>query len=134
MEDHNFLLRMMDTLTKLTLTRIIILTQVPPSTSRPQKMLEPLLEPPALPPAKRGSSRVVCLIGKRWEIGGFGSARTGFVCYPYFFCEFFFSLTVDTLPGYYVIFTLILVITALGSIYHTQIVNDLTPVTRFLKR
>ena len=51
-----------------------------------------------------------------------------------FFCEFFFSLTVDALPGYYVIFTLILVITALVSIYHTQIVNDLTPVTRFLKR
>lgn len=34
--------------------------------------------------------------------------------------------------GYYVALVLILVITALVAIYHTQIVNELTPVTRWL--
>lgn len=98
-----------------------------PHQIRPFSMTEISRERPVQRRASRKKWDRVPLIGRLWQAGGFGFGGIGYVRAT----KSFFVLA-HTVKGYYVAFVLIMVITALVTLYHKQIVEWLTPVTQWM--
>ncbi len=99
------------------------------STSLPQALSHvPLAPPPARP---QNSPEKVCSTGRHSRTGASGYVGSGYVCSVF---RFAILLILSPLLGYYVIAIILSVITALITIYHHQIVAQLTPAAHTMKR
>jgi hypothetical protein len=99
------------------------------STSLPQAPSHaPLAPPPARP---KYSLERVSSTGRLFPAGASGYVGSGYVRSIF---QFIFLLIFNPLLGYYVIAIILSVITALITIYHHQIVAQLTPAAHTVKR
>jgi hypothetical protein len=109
---------------------LLILQQPSPaSTSLPQAPSHaPLVPPPARP---KYSRERVSSTGRHFPAGASGYVGNGYVRSVF---QFILLLIFNLLLGYYVIAIILSVITALITIYHHQIVAQLTPAAHSVKR
>jgi hypothetical protein len=99
------------------------------STSLPQALSHaPLAPPPARP---KYSLERVSSTGRHFPTGASGYVGSGYVRSVF---QFILLLIVNPLLGYYVIAIILSVITALITIYHHQIVAQLTPAAHTVKK
>ena len=111
-------------------TPLLILQQLSlASTSLPQAPFHaPLVPPPARP---KYSRERVSSTGRLFPAGASGYVGSGYVRNVF---QFIFLLIFNPLLGYYVIAIILSVITALITIYHHQIVAQLTPAAHTVKK
>jgi len=74
---------------------------------------------------------VELLIGSRSQSGAFGLEESGYV--RSLLCDFGVEANSGIILGYYLILVVIIVLVALMTVYHVQIVHWLTPVATWLR-